>query len=94
MQVRSKTRAFKLPTAEQERAIRAGIATDPDTYEVPVDEVRQMRPLRGRPPAEVVKTPVKIRLDPDVLAALRASGRGWQTRVNALLKNAVKRGRI
>ena len=94
MQVRSKTRVFKLPTAAQDRAIRAGIAADPETYEVPVGEVRQMQPLRGRPPAEVVKMPVKIRLDPDVLAALRASGRGWQTRVNALLKNAVKRGRI
>jgi len=47
---------------------------------------------RGRPPgsvAAVTKTPVKIRLDPDVLAALRASGRGWQTKVNDLLRKEV-----
>ena len=46
----------------------------------------------GRPlgsVAAVTKTPVKIRLDPDLLAALRASGRGWQTRVNDLLRRAV-----
>ena len=39
-------------------------------------EVHPMLPLRGRPPAEVVKMPVKMRLDLDVLAALRACGRG------------------
>jgi uncharacterized protein (DUF4415 family) len=44
---------------------------------------------RGRPAgnlAAVTKEPVKIRLDPDVLAALRATGDGWQTRVNDLLR--------
>jgi uncharacterized protein (DUF4415 family) len=29
-----------------------------------------------------------------VLAHLRASGKGWQTRVNALLKEAVEKGRL
>jgi uncharacterized protein (DUF4415 family) len=41
---------------------------------------------RGRPKAEAPKIPVKVRLDQDVLAALRASGAGWQTRVNAFLR--------
>jgi uncharacterized protein (DUF4415 family) len=48
---------------------------------------------RGRPVgsvAAVTKSPVKLRLDPDVLAALRATGKGWQTRVNELLRDAVK----
>ncbi len=47
---------------------------------------------RGRPPGSVsatAKQPVKLRLDPDLLAALRASGAGWQTRVNAILREAV-----
>jgi uncharacterized protein (DUF4415 family) len=44
---------------------------------------------RGRPPSETRKQPVKIRLDPDLVAALRASGPGWQTRLNALLRKAV-----
>jgi len=49
----------------------------------------RIRARRGRPAgsiAAVTKTPVKIRLDPDVLEALRASGRGWQTRVNDMLR--------
>ena len=36
--------------------------------------------------ATVTKEPVKLRLDPDVLAALRATGDGWQTRINDMLR--------
>ncbi len=42
---------------------------------------------RGRPPAEVVKDRITIRLSPDVTAAFRASGNGWQTRIDAALKD-------
>ncbi len=41
---------------------------------------------RGRPKAAITKEPVKIRLDADVVAALRASGEGWQTRINDTLR--------
>jgi uncharacterized protein (DUF4415 family) len=44
---------------------------------------------RGRPigsKQEVTKEAVKIRLDADVMAALRASGDGWQTRINDALR--------
>ncbi len=37
---------------------------------------------------------LSMRADPDVLAHLRASGKGWQTRVNALLREAVEQGRL
>ena len=44
--------------------------------------------LRGRGPQ---KTPLKvsttIRLSPDVLQAFRAGGEGWQTRIDAALKD-------
>ncbi len=42
----------------------------------------------GRPVgsvAAVTKTPVTLRLDPDVLERWRASGRGWQTRAAEVL---------
>jgi uncharacterized protein (DUF4415 family) len=42
---------------------------------------------RGRPPAEVAKDRITIRLSPDVTAAFRASGNGWQTRIDAALKD-------
>ena len=45
---------------------------------------------RGRPKSLVTKQPVKLRLDADVLAALRASGDGWQTRINDTLRASLK----
>lgn len=48
---------------------------------------------RGRPVGSVAamtKEAVKLRLDPDVLTALRATGDGWQTRVNDTLRANLK----
>ena len=45
---------------------------------------------RGRPKAVTTKEPVKLRLDADVLAALRASGEGWQTRINETLRASLR----
>jgi uncharacterized protein (DUF4415 family) len=48
---------------------------------------------RGRPAGSVKadkKIPTTIRLDADVLNALKASGRGWQTRVNDALRAWLK----
>ena len=48
---------------------------------------------RGRPAGSVqatTKEPVKIRLDPDVLEALRATGDGWQTRINSTLRASLQ----
>ncbi len=43
---------------------------------------------RGRPPkpAEERKELVSLRLSPDVIAWLRATGPGWQTRVDDMLR--------
>ena len=44
---------------------------------------------RGRPAGSVkadAKVAINLRVDSDVLAALRATGPGWQTRVNAILR--------
>lgn len=84
----------QLPTPEENAAIDAGIAADPDTYEVSAEEMARMRPVRGRPRLERPKEQVTMRLDADVLNALRASGPGWQSRVNEILRVAVKRGRF
>lgn len=44
---------------------------------------------RGRPPSAQRKSAVKLRLDSDIVNALRASGPGWMTRVNAMLRGVV-----
>jgi uncharacterized protein (DUF4415 family) len=45
---------------------------------------------RGRPKAEVTKDSISLRLDRDVIAHFRRSGRGWQSRINAALRKAAK----
>jgi uncharacterized protein (DUF4415 family) len=45
---------------------------------------------RGRPVADNPKMPVSIRLDPEVVTFFKASGSGWQTRLNDVLVNHIK----
>ena len=45
---------------------------------------------RGRPAGTSNKEQVAIRFDRDVVAAFRASGSGWQTRMNEALKDWLK----
>jgi uncharacterized protein (DUF4415 family) len=41
---------------------------------------------RGRPPLDSPKEPATLRFDADLLRAMKATGRGWQTRVNDQLR--------
>ena len=43
---------------------------------------------RGRPPLDRPKVSTTIRLDADVIEKFRATGPGWQSRINAILKAA------
>lgn len=45
---------------------------------------------RGRPKSANPKTPLKLRIDPDVVDAYRAQGEGWQTRMNDALRDYAK----
>ena len=45
----------------------------------------------GRPAAAVKRRTLNLRVDADVLAAFKATGPDWQTRTNALLRDAVAR---
>jgi len=47
---------------------------------------------RGRPAAAVKRPTLNMRVDADVLEAFKATGRGWQTRINAALRDAVAHG--
>ena len=73
--------------------------TDPDDApELTVDMLAEAEVFKGdhfvrrgpcRPKAEVTKEKISVRLDPDVLARLRQSGPGWQSRINAVLRKAL-----
>ncbi|MBF0285051.1 MAG: BrnA antitoxin family protein [Magnetococcales bacterium] len=41
---------------------------------------------RGRPPVETPKQPIHIRLSGEVLSRFRATGPGWQTRIDKALQ--------
>jgi uncharacterized protein (DUF4415 family) len=47
---------------------------------------------RGRPAVAVKRPTLNMRVDADVLDAFKATGPGWQTRINAVLRDAVAHG--
>lgn len=47
---------------------------------------------RGRPPIDVKRPTLNMRIDAEVLDAFKATGPGWQTRINAVLRDAVAHG--
>ena len=47
---------------------------------------------RGRPVSPVKRPTLNMRIDADVLEAFKATGPGWQTRINAVLVQAVRKG--
>jgi len=45
---------------------------------------------RGRPRTDSPKVALTVRYDADVVEAFRSTGKGWQTRMNAALKDWLK----
>jgi uncharacterized protein (DUF4415 family) len=45
---------------------------------------------RGRPKSDAPKQAISLRIDDDVVAHFRRSGRGWQSRINAALRKVAK----
>jgi len=61
----------------------------------PVREVHPDRPSRVRGRQKLpVKIPVSIRLSPDVIGFFKSGGRGWQTKINTILREYIKRHNI
>ena len=85
-----------IPTDAEDEAIDRGIAldadnpawTDADFAEAASQPAKRLvRRVRGAQLAPT-KRPVSIRLDQDVLDRWKATGPGWQGRVNAALREA------
>ena len=95
-------REIYIPTDEEEAEIQRQIREDPDApewtdedwararpaIEVDPELVEWSRRTRGKQKAPV-KELISIRLDPDITEYFRASGPGWQTRLNDTLRRAI-----
>ena len=67
--------------AMTEAELEQAIASDPDWADIPENWYQQAEAVMPKP-----KVPVSIRLDADLIEYFRGTGRGWQTRVNAILR--------
>ena len=67
-----------------EATLEASIAADPDDVKETPDWTRA---VKGLPPG---KEPIKLRIDSDVIGWFRATGKGYQTRMNNVLRAFVE----
>ncbi|MDO9417338.1 BrnA antitoxin family protein [Pararhizobium sp.] len=100
--MKEKHRNITSVSAADEALIQAQIAADPDDGDATEEDLAQAKPFaevfpdlfesirraRGRPVQEQTKTPVTIRLDPDVVEHFKGTGKGWQSRMNTALRKA------
>ena len=88
-------------TSEEEAAVKAGIAADPDTFELGEAWFASARPAIEADPETVkrwrrsqskktqTEDSVTVPINADIAAYFRDSGPGWQTRLNDALRQAI-----
>jgi uncharacterized protein (DUF4415 family) len=85
--------SIRVPTFEEDQVIIKGANADPDAKPLTDEQMGQMVPLkalRGRPRLANRKKLVSIRYSPEVLDYFRSSGAGWQSRMDAVLREYVE----
>ena len=89
------TKAAALPPNELARALDEDHDEIDDNPPTPPEELAAMQ-LRKRKPGQrgpgkkAAKVLLTVRVEPEILAALKAGGPGWQARVRNLLREAAK----
>lgn len=73
----------------EDAAITRAAMSDPDSIPFSDMEWDQAKPsVRiGRPKAAITKERITIRLSADVVRSFKVTGKGWQTRLDAALKD-------
>ena len=83
-------RRIRLNTPEEEARIHAAAMSDPDCRPLSDEEWERILPkVRVGRHGRLLKSSVTLRLDADIAAYFRSSGRGWQTRINEILREWV-----
>lgn len=88
---------------EEEARIQRMIAADPNNPEWTGEDFAAAVPFaqafpamaetikRGRPKSDSVKVAISLRIDREIVERYRATGSGWQSRMNADLRKAADR---
>jgi len=90
----SKRPYIAMPTPKKDAAITAAAKSDPDAKPLTPGQLKAMVPmraLRGRPKSESKKLLVSVRYSPEVVAYLKSTGEGWQSRMDGVLRKYVAR---
>ena len=85
-------RVIVVPTLEEDEAIISAAMNDPDAQPLTDAQLAAMAPLRalrGRPKLENKKLLLSVRYSPEVVAFFKSTGEGWQSRMDAVLKEYV-----
>ncbi len=92
----SKKSKIIMPSEEEDRRIVAAAESDPDAPPLTDEQLKAMVPLkslRGRPKSETKKLLVSVRYSQEVIEYFRATGDGWQARMDEVLRKYVARHR-
>ena len=85
----------KLTAERLEQIKNYPISYDEDSPKLTEAQIARLKPLHEEYwHITPVKKTISIKIDADILAALQSSGRGYQTRINAILREAVTNGKI
>ncbi len=83
-----------MPSVKEDRKIRAAAKADPDAQPLTPKQLKAMVPLRtvrGRPRSANPKQLVSVRYSAEVLEYFKATGEGWQSRMDGVLRQYVAR---
>lgn len=81
-----------MPSLEEDAVITAAARDDPDAQPLTSKQLEAMVPrqsLRGRPKSKNKKLLVSVRYSPEVIEYFRSTGKGWQSRMDSVLREYV-----
>jgi len=85
----------KKPLIDKNGEVREITSEDLKTFrpasEVLPPELLALLPKKGRPSKEMPKIMTTVRIDSDVMDWLKSQGKGYQTRINTILRSAMER---
>lgn len=84
----------RMPSVAEDKAITAAARADKDAQPLTPAQLKTMVPmkaLRGRPKSDNKKLLVSVRYSPEVVAYFKATGDGWQSRMDGVLQRYVHR---